>query len=96
MSSLYPTTGSDNDGVNTSTGQTVPTSTRKWRPEGEPSDVPPTKKPADGGETTPQQEQNLPAETTEAVLITARNELYGKDYPQVQEIRAAFLAWPLT
>ena len=84
--------GSDNDGANTSTGRTVPTSTRKWRPEGEPSDAPPTKKPADGGETTPQQEQNLPAETTEAVLITARNELYGKDYPQVQEIRAHLLS----
>ena len=84
--------GSDNDGANTSTGRTVPTSTRKRRPEGEPSDAPPTKKPADGGETTPQQEQNLPAETTEAVLITARNELYGKDHPQVQEIRARLLS----
>ena len=50
------------------------------------------KKPADGGETTPQQEQNLPAETTEAILITTRNELYGKDYPQVQEIRARLLS----
>ena len=84
--------GSDNDGANTSTGRTVPTSTRKRRPEGEPSDAPPTKKPADGGETTPQQEQNLPAETTEVVLITTRNELYGKDYPQVQEIRARLLS----
>ena len=84
--------GSDNDGANTSTGRTVPTSTRKRRPEGEPSDAPPTKKPAEGGETTPQQEQNLPAETTEAVLITTRNELYGKDYPQVQEIRARLLS----
>ena len=73
--------GSDNDGANTSTGRTVPTSTRKRHPQGEPSDAPPSKRPADGGETTPQQEQNLPAETTEAVLITARNELYGKDYP---------------
>ena len=84
--------GSDNDGANTSTGWMVPTSTRKRRPQGEPSDALPTKKPADGGETTPQQEQNLPAETTEAVLITARNELYGKDYPQVQEIRARLLS----
>ena len=84
--------GSDNDGANTSTGQTVPTSTRKRCPEGEPSDAPPMKKPADGGETVPQQEQNLPAETTEAVLITTRNELYGKDYPQVQEIRARLLS----
>ena len=84
--------GSDNDGANTSTGRAVPTSSRKRRPEGEPSDAPPTKKPADGGETAPQQEQNLPAETTEAVLITTRNELYGKDYPHVQEIRARLLS----
>ena len=41
-----------------------------------------------GNETAPQQEQNLPAETTEAVLITTRNGLYGKDYPHVQEVRA--------
>ena len=84
--------GSDNDGASTSTGQTVTTSTRKRCQEGEPSDVPPTKKPADGGGTTPQQETNLPAETAEAVLITTRNELYGKDYPQVQEIRARLLS----
>ena len=38
-------------------------------------DAPPMKKPADGDETAPQQEQNLPAETTEAVLIMTRNEL---------------------
>ena len=84
--------GSDNDGASTSTGWTVTTSTRKRRQEGEPSDAPPTKKPADGGGTTPQQEPNLPAETAEAVLITTRNELYGKDYPQVQEIRARLLS----
>ena len=40
--------GSDNDGANTSTGRTVPTSTRKRHPEGEPSDAPPMKKPAEG------------------------------------------------
>ena len=84
--------GSDPDGASTSTGQTVPTSSRRRRREGEPSDAPPTKKPADGGETAPQQEQNLPAETTEAVLIPIRNELYGKDYPPVQEIRARLLS----
>ena len=84
--------GSDNDCANTSTGWMVPTSTRKRHLQGKPSDAPPTKKPADGGETTPQQEQNLPAETTEAILITARNELYCKDYPQVQEIRARLLS----
>ena len=83
--------GSDPDGASTSTGQTVPTSSRKWSREGGPSDAPPTKKPADRDETAPQQEQNLPAETTEAVLITTRNELYGKDYPHVQEVRARLL-----
>ena len=83
--------GSDPDGASTSTGQTVPTSSRKQSREGEPSDAPPTKKPADREETAPQQEQNLPAETTEAVLITTRNELYGKDYPHVQEVRAHLL-----
>ena len=72
--------GSDPDGASTSTGRTVPTSSRKRSREGGPSDAPPTKKPADGDETAPQQEQNLPAETTEAILITTRNELYGKDY----------------
>ena len=83
--------GSDPDGASTSTGWTVPTSSRKRSREGGPSDAPPTKKPADRDETAPQQEQNLPAETTEAVLITTRNELYGKDYPHVQEVRARLL-----
>ena len=84
--------GSDNDGTNTSTGRMVPISSRKWHQEGEPSDAPPTKKPADGGETAPEQEQNLPADTTEAILIRTRNELYGKDYPHVQEVRARLLS----
>ena len=83
--------GSDPDGASTSTGLTVPTSSRKWGQEGEPSDAPPTKKPADRDETAPQQEQNLPTETTEVVLITTRNELYGKDYAHVQEVRARLL-----
>ena len=83
--------GSDPDGASTSTGRTVPTSSRKRSREGGPSDAPPTKKPADRDETAPQQEQNLPAETMEAVLITTRNELYGKDYPHVQEVRARLL-----
>ena len=83
--------GSDPDGASTSTGRTVPTSHRKRSREGEPSDEPPTKKPADRDETAPQQEQNLPAETMEAVLIMTRNELYGKDYPHVQEVRARLL-----
>ena len=88
--------GSDPNGASTSTGRTVPTSRRKWSREGGPSDAPPMKKPADGDETAPQQEQSLPAETMEAVLIATRNELYGKDYPPVQEVRAAFLGWTLT
>ena len=83
--------GSDPDGASTSTGWTVPTSRRKRSREGGPSDALPTKKPADRDETAPQQEQNLPAETMEAVLITTRNELYGKDYPHVQEVRARLL-----
>ena len=83
--------GSDPDGASTSTGRTVPTSSRKRSREGGPFDAPPMKKPADRDETAPQQEQNLPAETTEAVLITTRNELYGKDYPHVQEVRARLL-----
>ena len=52
--------GSDPDGASTSTGRTVPTSSRKRSREGGPSDAPPTKKPADRDETAPQQEQNLP------------------------------------
>ena len=83
--------GSDPDGASTSTGRTVPTSRRKRSREGGPSDAPPMKKPADRDETAPQQEQNLPAETMEAVLIATRNELYGKDYPPVQEVRARLL-----
>ena len=82
---------SDPDRASTSTGRTVPTSSRKWNREGGLADAPPTKKPADGEETAPQQEQNLPAEMMEAVLITARNALYGKDYPHVQEVRARLL-----
>ena len=83
--------GSDPDGASTSTGQTVIASSRKQSREGGPSDAPPTKKPADRDETAHKQEQNLPAETMEAVLNTTRNELYGKDYPHVQEVRARLL-----
>ena len=83
--------GSDPDGASTSTGRMVPTSSRKRSREGGPSDAPPTKRPADRDETAPSQEQNLPAKATEAVLITTRNELYGKDYPHVQEVRARLL-----
>ena len=83
--------GSDPNGASTSTGRTVHTSRRKRSREGGPSDAPPTKKPADRDETAPQEEQSLPAETMEAVLIATRNELYGKDYPPVQEVRARLL-----
>ena len=83
--------GSDPNGASTSTGRTVPTSRRKRSREGGPSDALPTKKPADRDETAPQQEQSLPAETMEAVLIVTRNELYGKDYAHVQEVRARLL-----
>ena len=83
--------GSDPNGASTSTGRTVPTSRRKRSREGGPSNAPPMKKPADRDETVPQQEQSLPAETMEAVLIATRNELYGKDYPPVQEVRARLL-----
>ena len=83
--------GSDPNGASTSTGRTVPTSRRKRSQAGEPSDAPPTKKPADGDETAPPQEQSPPAKTTEAVLIAARNELYSKDHPPVQEVRARLL-----
>ena len=83
--------GSDPNGASTSTGRTVPTSRRKRSREGGPSDAPPMKKPADRDETAPQQEQSLPAKTMEAVLIATRNELYGKDYPPVQEVRACLL-----
>ena len=41
-------------------------------------------------------DQSPPAKTTEAVLIATRNELYGKDYPPVQEVRPAFSGWTLT
>ena len=75
--------GSDPNGASTSTGRTVPTSRRKRSREGGPSDAPPTKKPADGDETAPQQEQSL--------LLATRNELYGKDYLPVQEVRARLL-----
>ena len=83
--------GSDPNGASTSTGRTVPTSHRKRSRAVGPSDAPPTKKPADGDETAPQQEQSPPAQTTEAVLIATRNELYGKDYLPVQEVRARLL-----
>ena len=83
--------GSDPNGASTSTGRTIPSSRKKRSREGGPSDAPPTKKPADEDETAPQPDQSPPAKTTEAILIATRNELYGKDYPPVQEVRARLL-----
>ena len=57
--------GSDPNGASTSTGRMIPTSRRERSREGGPSDAPPTKKPADGDETAPQQDQSPPAKTTE-------------------------------
>ena len=90
MSSLYPTRVRSN-GASTSTGRTIPSSRKKWSREGEPSDAPPTKKPADEDETAPRPDQSPPAKTAEAILIATRNELYGKDNPPVQEVRARLL-----
>ena len=83
--------GSDPNGASTSTGRTIPSSRKKRSREGKPSDAPPTKKPADEDETAPQPDQSPPAKTTEAILIATRNELYGKDNPPVQEVRARLL-----
>ena len=83
--------GSDPNGASTSTGCTVPTSSRKRNREGGLANAPPTKKQADGEETASQQEQNLPAKMMEAILIMARNALYAKDYPPVQEVQAQLL-----
>ena len=83
--------GSDPNGASTSTGRTIPSSRKKRSREGGPSDAPPTKRPADEDETAPQPDQSPPAKTTEAILIATRNELYGKDNPPVQEVRARLL-----
>ena len=92
MSSLYPTTGKITMvPIPPLGGRFLPLAGNGVRRVNHPMRRP-WKKPADGGGTAPQQEQNLPAETTEAVLITTRNELYGKDYPHVQEIRACLLS----
>ena len=83
--------GSDPDGASTSTGRPVPTSSRKRKHEGRAANEPPAKNPADREETPPQQEQDPPVETMEAVLLRARNELYGKDHRRAQEVRARLL-----
>ena len=90
MSSLYPTMGQIKMvQVPPLGGRSL---LRAGNLEGKPSDAPPTKKPTDGGETAPKQEQNLSAETAKDLLNRVRNELYGKDYPHVQEVRAHLLS----
>ena len=81
----------DPEGASTSTGRAVPTSSKRRNREGSLADAPPAKKPADEEETAPQQEQDLPIETMETVLLTSRSELYCKDYPHAQEVRARLL-----
>ena len=83
--------GSDPDGASTSTGCPVPTSSRKRKHEGHAANAPPVKNPADREETPPQQGPDPPVETMEAVLLRARNELYGKDHRRAQEVRAHLL-----
>ena len=88
--------GSDPNGASTSTGRTVPTSRWKRSREGGPSDAPPTKKPADRDETAPQQEQSLPAETMEAILIATRNECMARTICLSKRYGPAFSGWTLT
>ena len=83
--------GSDPDGASTSTGHPVPTSSRKRKHEGRAANEPPAKNPANREETPPKQEQDLPVETTEAILLRARNELYGKDHRRAKAVRARLL-----
>ena len=88
--------GSDPNGASTSTGHTVPTSSRKRNLEDGLAKAPPTKKPADRDETAPQQEQNLPAETMEAILITTRNEFMARTTCMSRRYGPAFSDWTLT
>ena len=81
----------DPNGASTSTGRSVPTSSRKRDREGGAADAPPAKKPADGEEAAPRQEQDLSVETTETILLAARSELYAKDYLRAKEVRARLL-----
>ena len=88
--------GSDPNGASTSTGRTIPTSRRKRSREGGPSDVPPTKKPADGDETAPQQDQSplpkqqRPFSLQQGMSYMARTIRLSKRYGP------AFSGWTLT
>ena len=70
--------GSDPNGASTSTGRTIPSSRKKRSREGEPSDVPPTKKPADEDETAPNRirarlpKQQRPFSLQQGMSYTAR------------------------
>ena len=90
VSSLYPMTGQIPMVLVPPLGGRYPPRARNGVGS-EPSDAPPTKKPADEDETAPQPDQSPPAKTAEAILIATRNELYGKDNPPVQEVRARLL-----
>ena len=81
----------DPNGASTSTGRSVPTSSRKRDRKGSAADAPPAKKPADGEEAAPRQEQDLSVEMTETILLAARSELYAKDYLRAKEVWARLL-----
>ena len=82
---------SDPDDASTSAGRRVPTPSRKQKHEGRTANAPPAKNPADMEETPPQEEQDQPVETTETILLRARNELYGKDHRHAKAVRARLL-----
>ena len=91
VSSLYPTTGQIPMVLVPPLGGRYPPRSRNGVGRANHPDAPPTKKPADDDETAPQPDQSPPAKTAEAILIATRNELYGKDNPPVQEVRARLL-----
>ena len=85
--------GSDTEGASASTGRRVPTSSRKRKHEGSAANEPPAKGPGrQGGDSTPQ-EQNQSMETTEAILLRARNELYAKDHRRAKAVGSGSPAW---
>ena len=88
--------GSDPNGASTSTGRTIPSSRKKRSREGEPSDAPPTKKPADEDETAPNRirarlpKQQRPFSLQQGMSYTARTIRLSKRYGP------AFSGWTLT
>ena len=89
--------GSDPNGASTSTGRTIPSSRKKRSREGEPSDAPPTKKPADEDETgLPNRitarlpKQQRPFSLQQGMSYTARTIRLSKRYGP------AFSGWTLT